>query len=96
MNEYKLRKDYQNINKSIIDKIANIVENGSIANPKHKDAINEFMKTVDYDYCNSVCEFIASIFNVNRDDLLMHAGLIGTPYIFHLREHTEKLLLYQA
>lgn len=70
MNEYKLRKDYQNINKSIIDKIANIVENGSIANPKHKDAINEFMKTVDYDYCNSVCEFIASIFNVNRADIL--------------------------
>ena len=72
MNEYKLRKDYQNINKSILDKIATIVQSGSIANPKPKEAINEFMKKVDYDYCNSLCEFIASIFNVNRAEILSY------------------------
>lgn len=72
MNEYKMRKDYQNINKSIIDKISNIVQSGSIANPKHKEAINEFMKATDYDYCNSLCEYIASLFNVNRAEILSY------------------------
>ena len=70
MNEYKLKKDYHNINKNIIDKVANIIKDGDITDPKHKDTINEYLKSVDYNYCNSLCEFIASLFNVDRADLL--------------------------
>ena len=70
MNEYKLRKDYHNISKSVIDKVANIIKDGDITDPKHKDTINEYMRAVDYNYCNILCEFISSLFNVDRAEVL--------------------------
>lgn len=70
MNEKKLKSDYQNINKNIIDKVSNIIKNGDITNPIYKKDINELLRTIDYDYCNSIGEFVASICNVDRADIL--------------------------
>ena len=70
MNESKLNKDYQNINKAIIDKVYNIINNGDITNPKYKPIIKELMESVDYNYANSIGEFVASLFGVDRCDML--------------------------
>jgi len=70
MNERKLKSDYQNINKNVIDKVINIIKDGDITNPKYKDLINDCLNAVDYDYCNSIGDFVASICNVDRADML--------------------------
>lgn len=70
MNENKLKKDYHNINKNIIDKVANIIKEGDITDPKNKELIKEYLANTDYEYCNCIGEFVASIFGVDKCDIL--------------------------
>lgn len=69
MNENKLKKDYQNINKKTVDYIANVIKSGDITDPKNKELINEYLKNTNYDYSNCIGEFIASLFNIDRCDM---------------------------
>lgn len=70
MNENKLKKDYQNINKNIIDKIAHIIKDGDITDEGNKEAIKEYLSTSDYNYCSCIGEYIASLFGVDKCDIL--------------------------
>jgi len=85
MNEYKLKGDYKNIKKNLLDKIEEIVADGDIYADENKDIINDFLQKVDYNHCNSVCEFIASLFNVDRADILTcdkHNGLVHARWMY--------------
>lgn len=69
MNESKLKRDYHNINNKVINNIANIIKNGDITDEANKEAINEYLRNTDYDYCNCIGEYIASLFGVDRCDM---------------------------
>lgn len=83
MNESKLKKDFQNINKNIVDKVYNIAKDNDITNPEYEPLIKELMGSVDYDYANSLAEFIASLFGVDRCDMLTKSKSVN---IVHARE----------
>lgn len=71
MNENKLKEDYQNIYKNTINKVANIIKEGDIKDPKNKDLIKEYLNNTDYEYCNCIGEFIASLFGIDRADMIV-------------------------
>lgn len=80
MNEEKLKREFANVNRNIIDKLQNVIKDGDITNPKYKGLINEFMNSVDYTYCNCIGEYIASLFGIDRCDMLAKDKTINVTY----------------
>lgn len=67
MNESKLKQDYRNINKKCIEEIEKLKDSSEqICN----ESIKEYLKDIEYNYYNNLCDFIASIFNVDRADII--------------------------
>jgi len=70
MNELKLKNNYKNIENDVINKVEEIIKKGNITDPKYKDIIKEYMNSVDFDYCNCIGDYVASLFGVDRSDML--------------------------
>ena len=74
MNVEKLKKNYQGIDKNILEKVSEVIRKGEIGEEKNKSLIKKYLEEVNYDYCNNICEFICSLFHVDRSEVLSSDG----------------------
>jgi len=70
MNEIKMRKDYRDLGERTISDIERVIENGEIYSPKNKAKLKDILQKMDFNSANAIGEFTASIFGVDRADLL--------------------------